>query len=398
MFLVETILLLQVEGFQPPFFVERKYIEYSFLIWNILLLIKGQYGLVSLAIYPISTLSVIDLSSESTCTCLCSIKAPDGIFCLFEKLYHVLLRLSVGVVCDVLYVFSTLCQVMVQLLLQIFVQASCHGRFESGPGLTRVRPGSGPGSGLCSCDSALRCEHDILQLSWQTATKQTEHKRGDRLRLSQPVAGEMTNFIWADRSQLSWQPTWRVATEPSDSSWAELTYRSWTAMLQLSWLTELTDCCQADMSWLSRHIAAETTDCNWTDTIQGRAAKEVTLCSSADWLQPSVLIADGLKTYSGAERCAPELTVWSWLGSCQPSWQTAAPLTSCSQSRQIAKLTVSTAAVGLQLSWQVKAGLTDCRGPECVQLDSLIADWLCAAKLTVCSHSCLQSKSKGQRQ
>ncbi|KAA6418899.1 MAG: hypothetical protein FRX49_11125 [Trebouxia sp. A1-2] len=32
------------------------------------------------------------------------------------------------------------------------------------------------------------------------------------------------------------------------------------------------------------------TDCNWTDTIQGRAAKE-----------PSVLIADGLKTYSGAE-------------------------------------------------------------------------------------------------
>ena len=153
MFLVETILLLQVEGFQPPFFVERKYIEYSFLIWNILLLIKGQYGLVSLAIYPISTLSVIDLSSESTCTCLCSIKAPDGIFCLFEKLYHVLLRLSVGVVCDVLYFFSTLCQVMVQLLLQIFVQASCHGRFESGPRLTRVWPGSD--AGLTHCKSGL---------------------------------------------------------------------------------------------------------------------------------------------------------------------------------------------------------------------------------------------------
>ena len=62
--------------------------------------------------------------------------------CLFEKLYHALLRLSVVVVCDVLCVSSTLCEVMVQLLLQIFVQASCYGRFESGPGLTRVRPGS----------------------------------------------------------------------------------------------------------------------------------------------------------------------------------------------------------------------------------------------------------------
>ena len=88
MFLVETILSLHVEDFQPTFFVERKYIGNSFSIWDILLLIKGQYGLVSLATYPISPLSVIDLSSESICTCLCSIKAPDGIFCLFEKLYH----------------------------------------------------------------------------------------------------------------------------------------------------------------------------------------------------------------------------------------------------------------------------------------------------------------------
>ena len=30
--------------------------------------------------------TVIDLSSESTCICLCSIKAPDGIFCLWETL------------------------------------------------------------------------------------------------------------------------------------------------------------------------------------------------------------------------------------------------------------------------------------------------------------------------
>ena len=31
MFLVETILLLHVEGFQPTFLVERKYIGHSFL-------------------------------------------------------------------------------------------------------------------------------------------------------------------------------------------------------------------------------------------------------------------------------------------------------------------------------------------------------------------------------
>ncbi len=115
-----------------------------------------------------------DLSSESTCTCLCSIKAPDGIFCLFEKLYFVFLRLSV--VCQVLYVFSTLCEVMVQLLLQIFVQACCHGRFESGPGLTRVKPGFDAGlthckpgfdAGLTHCkpglDLGLACALTILR-------------------------------------------------------------------------------------------------------------------------------------------------------------------------------------------------------------------------------------------
>ncbi len=95
-FLVETILSLHVEDFQPNFFVKRKYIGYSFWIWTILPLIQGQYGLVSLATYPISTVSVIDMSSESSCTRLCSMKAPDGVSCLFEKLYHVLVRLSVG--------------------------------------------------------------------------------------------------------------------------------------------------------------------------------------------------------------------------------------------------------------------------------------------------------------
>jgi len=91
-FLVETILLLHVEAFQPTFFVERKYIEYWILIWDILLLIKGEDGPVYSATYPISTVSVIDVSSGSTCTCLCGMKAPDGVFCLFEKLYNVLLR------------------------------------------------------------------------------------------------------------------------------------------------------------------------------------------------------------------------------------------------------------------------------------------------------------------
>jgi len=39
----------------------------------------------------------------------------------------------------------------------------------------------------------------------------------------------------------------------------------------------------------------------------------------------------------------------------------------------------------LQLSWQVKAGLTHCRESERVQRDLLIAGWLSAAELTVCS-------------
>ncbi len=61
-----------------------------------MLLIKGQYGLVYLATYPISTVSVIDLSSESTRTCLYGMKAPEGVSCLCAELYHVLLQLSVG--------------------------------------------------------------------------------------------------------------------------------------------------------------------------------------------------------------------------------------------------------------------------------------------------------------
>ncbi len=63
MFLVQTILLLHVEGFQPTFFVKRNVLDIQFLN-EIPLLIKGQHGLVSLATYPISPLYVVDLSSE----------------------------------------------------------------------------------------------------------------------------------------------------------------------------------------------------------------------------------------------------------------------------------------------------------------------------------------------
>ena len=47
---------------------------------------------------------------------------------------------------------------------QIFVQASCH-RFESGPGLTRVRPGSGAGLTYCKAglDLGLACVLAILR-------------------------------------------------------------------------------------------------------------------------------------------------------------------------------------------------------------------------------------------
>lgn len=35
-------------------------------------------------------MSVIDVSCESTCICRYGMKAPDGVPCLFEKLYHVI--------------------------------------------------------------------------------------------------------------------------------------------------------------------------------------------------------------------------------------------------------------------------------------------------------------------
>ena len=72
---------------------------------------------------------------------------------------------------------------------------------------------------------------DRTHLHWQTTAGWTGSKWGDRLQLSQHVAAEMTSIIWADKLQLTWQLSWRVAIEPSGSSWAEL---SWADTSQLS--------------------------------------------------------------------------------------------------------------------------------------------------------------------
>ena len=69
----------------------------------------------------------------------------------------------------------------------------------------------------------------------------------------------------------------------------------------------MTEYATADRLQLSWQNIAEPTDCAWSDTMQGRAAKEVTLCSNADWLQPSW------------QACT--WAAWSWLGRWQTSWQ-----------------------------------------------------------------------------
>ena len=66
-------------------FLEKKYIQHIIFIFNILLLIQGRSGLVSLVAYALSTMSVLEVSSEPTCTCLCGMKARDGIFCLLNE-------------------------------------------------------------------------------------------------------------------------------------------------------------------------------------------------------------------------------------------------------------------------------------------------------------------------
>ena len=172
---------------------------------------------------------------------------------------------------------------------------------------------------------------------------------------------ELIGCSSAGKLQLTWKLTWRIATEPSDSSWAvlkhiaaelpllqlswqtaaKLTHHDWENILRLRWqiAKDLALHSWADVLQLVCHSRWQNTleqiDCSWADKMQlswhnaGRAGKELTLCSSADWLQPRRLTADGLKNCSGAERCAPELTVWSWLGMWQPSWETKSEESTC---------------------------------------------------------------------
>jgi len=46
---------------------------------------------------------------------------------------------------------------------------------------------------------------------------------------------------------------------------------------------------------------AELTDCSWTDRVQGRAANQLTLCSTADCIAPGQQHADGQTNCSGLE-------------------------------------------------------------------------------------------------
>ena len=120
----------------------------------------------------------------------------------FDKLYHVLLRLFVGVVFQVLYVFPTPCQVMVELLLQIFVQASCHGRFESGPGLgftqnlTHFK--SGLELGLACALTILRYDANmkgitaILCLQWLPSRARLKNRLAQGLSQQRKVYGANT--------------------------------------------------------------------------------------------------------------------------------------------------------------------------------------------------------------
>ena len=123
-------------------------------------------------------------------------------------------------------------------------------------------------------------------LSWHIRAKLTEHSWANRLQVSfhspneeidfssfntwqlkLSVSSELIGCSSADKLQLTWQLSWQVATEPSDSILAELKHiAAELPLLQLSWQTELTDRCQADMSWLRRQTAAEMTDCKGSCT------------------------------------------------------------------------------------------------------------------------------------
>ncbi len=179
---------------------------------NILPLSQGQYGLVSLATYPISPLSVMDLSSEPTCTYLYGMKAPDGVSYLFEKLYHVLLRLSVVSLQTSIpvdqwaAVFSTVVSChwwrrkgVIRVAWQIFVH-----RFESGPGHTRVRPGSDLGLfAICLIWSFSCCKSRIFNQPFLKG-KNVLHIQLWHVRCCAWSRASLASFLWQHIQYPQW--------------------------------------------------------------------------------------------------------------------------------------------------------------------------------------------------
>ena len=110
------------------------------------------------------------------------------------------------------------------------------------------------------------CWVSIPQPSWQKIVELTDCNLWDRVKKRRQSVAQPTCCSWDDKLHLTnrVQLSWHVAADLT----AELTNCNWDFRLQLSWQTELTDCCQAETSWLSRQIAAEMTDCKGPCTLQ----------------------------------------------------------------------------------------------------------------------------------
>ncbi len=66
------------------------------------------------------------------------------------------------------------------------------------------------------------------------------------------------------------------------------------AMIAAAQLTKYTVFNTAELTKYTVFNTAQLTDCSWTDKVQGRAAKKVTVFSIADCLAPSQQLADRL--------------------------------------------------------------------------------------------------------
>ena len=138
---------------------------------------------------------------------------------------------------------------------------------------------------------------------------------------------ELIGCSSAGKLQLTWKLTWRIATEPSDSSWAvlkhiaaelpllqlswqtaaKLTHHDWENILRLRWqiAKDLALHSWADVLQLVCHSRWQNTleqiDCSWADIMQAelgrswRCAAVLTDCNLADWLQTGSKTAAGLK-------------------------------------------------------------------------------------------------------